>query len=362
MKLAVIGCGIAGINALDKARKLDKDLEIVALDYRQKSECQALHPEVLSGKINAEDTTIDIEKFSLKRGIEFVNERVIEIKLRERILETVNGKISFDYAIIAAGAVPNFYNIPGAENCFSINSLEDTLKTKEKLSELKPGDGVAIIGAGLTGIEVAGELLDIFQNRIDIYILELLREILLGVNTGLCNSVFRYLTVKGAKIFTSTQVQLVQKDRVLTDKGEIIAKLIIWCAGIKSPPLSEALDVLKWHGWIVVDPYLRVAGFENIYAAGDIAWVDVNGKIATKCALEAERQGSAAAVNAIRSMRGKKPLRYKVKSSLDAPVMLISLGGSKAVASLGGICFTTPSNLIYRLKKKIDLNYVKKFK
>lgn len=361
MKLAVIGCGIAGINALDKARELAEELEIVAIDYRRKSECQALHPEVLSGKIKAEDTVIDIEKFTSKRGIRFVNERVVDIKLREKILAIENEKIDFDYAIIAVGAVPNFYNIPGVENCFSINSLEDTLKTKRMLAEIKPGDNIAIIGAGLTGVEVAGELLDIFQNRVNIYLLELLDEVLPGMNTRVCNSVFRYLTAKGAKIYTSTRVQHLEEGRVLTDRGEIAAKLIIWCAGIKPPPLAEALEVLKWQGWIAVDPYLRIIGFKDIYAAGDIAWVDVNGKIATKCALEAERQGRAAAINVVRSKRGEKLLRYKVKSSIDNPIMLISLGGDKAIASFGSICFTSPSHWIYKLKKKIDLKYVQRF-
>ncbi|MEM2924941.1 MAG: FAD-dependent oxidoreductase [Methanocellales archaeon] len=361
MKLAVIGCGIAGINALDKARELDDELEIVAFDPKCKSECQALHPEVLSGKIKPEDTVIDVEKFTFKRRIKFVNEKVIDIKLREKTLATANEKIDFDYAIIAAGAVPNFYNTPGVENCFSINSLEDTLKTKEALAEIKPGDSIAIIGAGLTGVEVAGELLDVFQERVNIYILELLKEVLPGVNARVCNSVFKYLTAKGAKICTSTKVQSIEENKVLTDRGEIAAKLIIWCAGIKPPQLAEALEVLKWHGWIAVDPYLRILGFENIYAVGDIAWVDVNGKIATKCALEAERQGRAAAVNIIRSIRGEKLLRYKVKSSIDSPVMLISLGGNKAVGIFGSICFTIPSRWIYSLKKKIDLKYVQRF-
>jgi len=53
MKLAVIGCGIAGINALDKARTLDKNLEIIGIDHRQRSECQALYAEILSGKVKA---------------------------------------------------------------------------------------------------------------------------------------------------------------------------------------------------------------------------------------------------------------------------------------------------------------------
>lgn len=365
MKLAVIGCGIAGINALDKARMLDKNVEIIALDHKQKSECQALHPEILSGKVKAEETAFAIPKFASRRGIEFINEKVIELKLREKIAITARRQIEFDYAILATGAVPNYYGIPGAENCFSVNTLEDTLRTKEALAGIKSGDSIAIIGAGLTGVEVAGELLDIFKGRVNISMIELLTGVLPGMDTGLCSSVFKYLTARGAKIYTSTKVKDIQQGKVLTDKDEIAAKLVIWCAGIKPSPLAETLEVEKSHGWIMVDPCLRIKGFEDVYAIGDIAWVEIDGKVATRCALEAERQGCAAAVNAVRSISGKKPVKYSVKSSTDNPVMLVSLGSNKAVAGLGDICFSiclsSPSGLVYRLKKKIDTDYVRKF-
>ncbi len=365
MKLAVVGCGIAGINVLHKARGLDRKLEIVAIDPKSKSECQALHPEVLSGKVKPEEAAIDIRQFTGGKGIRFINEKVTEIKLRERTILTSNEQIKFDKAVIATGAVPNFFGIPGAENCFSINSLEDTLKTKEALAGFKSGDSVAIIGAGLTGIEAAGELLDIFKGSVEVHIIELLADVLPGMDASLCSSVFKYLAERGAKIHTSTRVREIQPGRVITYNGEIKANLVLWCAGIKPSPLAESLDVLKSHGWIAVDPYLRIMGHENVYAVGDIASVEIGEKIATKCALEAERQGCAAAVNAVRAIDGKKPLKYEIKSSLDNPVMLVSLGGNKAVAGLGDYCFSlclsAPSSIVYRLKKKIDRDYVRKF-
>lgn len=137
MKLAVIGCGIAGINALDKARKLDKNLEIIGIDYRQRSECQALCPEILSGKVKAEETAFAISQFASKRGIEFINEKVTELKLEEKIAQTARRQIEFDYAILATGAIPNYYGITGAANCHSVNTLEETLKTKEALAPLE---------------------------------------------------------------------------------------------------------------------------------------------------------------------------------------------------------------------------------
>ncbi len=119
------------------------------------------HPEVLSGKVKAEETTFAITKFASERGIQFINERVTELKLREKIALTATRQIEFDCAILAAGAVPNYYGIAGAENCFSVITLEDTLRTKEALAGINSGDGIAIIGAGSTGVEVTGELLEL---------------------------------------------------------------------------------------------------------------------------------------------------------------------------------------------------------
>ncbi len=365
MKLAVIGCGVAGISALNKARMLDKDLEIVALDQRQKSEWQALYPEVLSGKVKAEETAFSIPEFASRRGIEFIDERVIELKLREKIALTTRRQIEFDSVILAAGAVANYYGIAGAENCFSVNSLEDTLRTKQVLAGIGSGDSIAVIGAGSTGVEITGELLEIFKGRVNISLIELLTSVLPGMDTGLGSSVSKYLTAMGAKIYTSTKVKEIQQGKILTDKGEIAAKIVIWCAGIKPSSLAETLDVEKSHGWIIVDPFLRIKGFDDAYAIGDVAWVEIDGKVAARSGFEAEMQGFAAAANAVRGNGGEKPVKYKVRSTADNPSMLISLGNDKAVASLGdvffSINFSSPSGLLYRMKRRFDMGYVKSF-
>jgi NADH dehydrogenase len=136
--------------------------------------------------------------------------------------------------------------------------------------------------------------------------------------------------------------------------------MAIWTAGVKPSPFIQDLDLPKKNGWILVDPHLNAKG--NVFAIGDCAWIEVDGKLATKTGLEAERQAKYLARHFRNLISGRTIDRYSVRASTDSQVALISLGADCAVGVVGKTCIGVPTRLIYSLKSWIDKSFIKRFK
>jgi NADH:quinone reductase (non-electrogenic) len=147
----------------------------------------------------------------------------------------------------------------------------------------------------------------------------------------------------------------------LSDGKSIECDMAIWTAGIKPTHFVQSLPFAKWRDeWILVDPYLRAR--EHIFALGDNAWIDINGKVASKTAVEAERQARHMARNLARLTEGKILKRYAIMASTDTPVALISIGRECAVGVYGNMCLTMSEKLIHALKYWIDKSFIRRYK
>jgi len=109
-----------------------------------------------------------------------------------------------------------------------------------------------------------------------------------------------------------------------------------------------------------VDSHLNANG--NVFAIGDCAWVEIDGKLATKTGLEAERQAKYLARHLRNLIKGWTLDKYSVRASTDSQVALISLGSDCAVGVVGKTCIGVPTRLIYSLKSWIDKSFIKRFK
>ena len=119
----------------------------------------AAHPEILSGKVTPEEISGDLNKFAAKIGAEFINDTVVNIDFKAKTVKTENGgkEIPYDFLVISIGAEQTFFGIPGAEelSC-SVNTLKGAVETKNALDKLDFSAkeiSIAVIGAGLTGVE-----------------------------------------------------------------------------------------------------------------------------------------------------------------------------------------------------------------
>ncbi len=393
MKIVVLGGGFGGVSAaseLSELRKRSKDFSITMIDRRARLEYQAAHPEILSGKVTSEGISGDLNKFTAKIGAEFINDTVVNIDFKAKKVKTGNGgrEIPYDFLVISIGAEQTFFGIPGAEelSC-SVNTLKGAVETKNALDKLNFSAKeirIAVIGAGLTGVEVVGELIDYLRNKeasAKISIVEMMPRVLPSFSTeNVSNYVAKFLLNSGVEILTETAVQEVSEHEITFKNGKRFPyDIIIWTVGIKPNSLLKKLEVPKVKGWLKADPYLRVEGMKDVFAVGDTVSFESEGVRAGQNAEEAERQGEVAAENIIKTiknlsfkkkalpkkyyslygMKEEKLRRYRPKNTIQNPRAFISLGSNKAVMYFRGMVIKV---LAYRLKKFVERRYMKRFK
>jgi NADH dehydrogenase len=390
MKVVVLGGGFGGVSAASELRNRSKDVGITMIDRKTRLEYQAAHPEILSGKVTSEEISGDLNKFTAKIGAEFINDTVVNIDFKAKKVKTGNEgrEIPYDFLVISIGAEQTFFGITGAEErSYSVNTLKGAVETKnavDKLDFAAKEISITVIGAGLTGVEVAGELIDYLRGKeasAKIAIVEMMPRVLPTFSTeNVSNYVAKFLLDRGVEILTETAVQEVREHEITFKNGKNHPyDIIIWTAGIKPNSLLEKLEVPKVKGWLKADPYLRVEGMKDVFAVGDTVSFESEGVRAGQNAEEAERQGEVAAGNIIKTiknlsfkkkalpkkyyslygMKEEKLRRYIPKNTIQNPRAFISLGSNKAVMYFRGMVIKV---LAYRLKKFVEWNYMRRFK
>jgi NADH dehydrogenase len=373
MHIVVVGCGFAGLEAARRLRKQAKELEITMIDRKPRFDYQPAYPELLSGKVTPDEISCDLNPFATKIRAEFIHAEVVTLDLQAKKVKTEatmgdkGGDIPYDFLLLAIGAEQTFFGIPGAgEHSCSVNTLKNTIATKNALDNLDypQKNVILVIGAGLTGVEVAGELVDYFRGKaapVSIYLVEMMPRILPALpKEKIATYVSRFLSHRGVEILTETAVQEINERKIVFKDGrELAYDRIIWTAGIKPNRLLESLDVPRVKGWLKVDSYLRVEGMHDVFAVGDTALFDDEGVRSGQNVEEANRQGKVAAENIIRAMKGKKLKRYRPKNTIQNPRALISLGDEKGVMYLRGMMVRV---FAYRLKKFVEHCYMRSFR
>ncbi len=349
MNVVVLGGGMAGMEFVRHAYRLPIDITLV--EPKRVMVCQALLPELLSGKVEEDDLCVDIGDFCDKVGVEFVRDKAKYVE-NGIVLTEKGGQIEYDYLVVAVGAETNYYRIEGAEMTHNVNTLEATLKAKKALES---AEKVVVVGSGITGVETALELSEL---GFEVCVVECMDRVLPTFSPKVSNFVYKIMKKDGVEVRTSTAVLKVEGDGVITNKGKVYGDIVIWCAGLRPSTFVENLDVPKEKGWIRVDPFLRANGY---FAIGDCAHVEVDGRIATKTALEAELQAKHVAENLKRMLKGEKPKAYRIRSSVDEPIAMIMLAKGRAILVYRGRMLSRPMKLIYRLKKIAIRRFLRSF-
>jgi len=267
--------------------------------------------------------------------------------------------VEYDVAVIAAGAAQNYFGIKGAENTFSVGTLEEAKRAKNYLESRSPHK-IIIIGSGLTGVETACALVDRLDARI--CVLESKNRALPQFSANVSSFMERALDEKGIHLMLSACVREIEEDCMkLSDGSTLDFDMAIWTAGIKPSPFVDRLAYPKKNDeWILTNSCLQAS--DNVFALGDSAWIEVGGKVASKTAVEAEHQAKQTAKNLWRYAEGRALKEYAILAPTNSPVALISLGCDSAVGVYGSMCITMPSRVIRALKGWIDKSFIDHFK
>ena len=355
IRLVVIGGGIAGAELVRTASS-KKALDITLIDPKPRLEVQALYPEYLVGKAKVEDMTAPLYPFCQRVGANFINDHALNLSDGKVIC--TRWEVEYDVLVIAVGTQQDYFGIEGAEKAFSINTLDETISARQFMEQKSP-ERIIVIGSGLTGVETASVLADNLDASI--CLIEAKDRLLPQFPPAVSSHVQKWLSSKDVKLLTCTTVSKVSQEMVtFSDGTSMDCDMAIWTTGIKPPELVESLDLPKHQGWLQTDPYLRVR--DDIFALGDNAWIEVDGRVATKTGIEAERQARHMCQNLTRMVDGLPLNPYSVLASTDTPIALISTGSSCAVGVYGGLCLAMPSRLLHALKMWIDKSIANRYK
>lgn len=311
MKVVILGGGFCGALA---AKRFDrrKDVELVLVTKRDFFEYTPSVHKLLTEPGYAKRIRVPYRNF-LKRAT-IVTDTLLQVM--PDYVETESGRIPFDYLIVSTG-IDYPVRLENKKGVFPVSSGEWALKAAKPLSEAKH---VLVVGGGLIGAEVAGEIATKCPEKRLTVIHPPDR--LLERNPPKASAFAkRFLEKRRADIRFGEKVVEQKDDRFITDKGrELHADIAFWCAGIRINPwfMKGFPDsVFTERKALRVNDYLQLDGFPNIFVGGDI-----NSVPEEKTAHNAERHARLMVKNILALAQGKKRKAYKPHSS----PLLISLG------------------------------------
>ncbi len=298
-KVIVVGAGFAGIQLL---KHIDEDnFDVLLIDKLNHHQFQPLFYQVATSQIEPGSISFPLRKILQNRNNTQI--RMTEVKKIEssaKIIETDIGNFGYDILIIATGCKTNFFNNELIEqNSFSLKSTYDAIKIRnnilqnfESLISIPEAEkeyllNLVIIGAGPTGVELAGAFAEIRNNilpkdypRFDF---SRLRIILIEGSSHTLNSMSdtakvaseKYLKSMGVEIVTNVMVKNYDGNIVDLNNGEQIkSRQVIWTAGVRGNIIEGLNNEIIFRSRYLVDRYNRIIGYDDIYAVGDVAYME----------------------------------------------------------------------------------------
>lgn len=362
--IVIVGAGFGG---LEVAKALaDKPVEVLMLDKHNYHVFQPLLYQVATGSLEAESIAFSIRKnFGSQKNFRFRIAEVMGVDTKTNTLDTTIGDIKYDYLVIATGSTTNFFgnkdiehyampmkSIPEALNLryLILQNLEEAVLQKTKEGR-EPYLNFVLVGAGPTGVELAGALAELrnhvlakdypelSKEQMNVYLVDFLPKVLGPMSDEASKKAKDFLVKMGVEVMLNTKVESYDGTTIKFEDGKAIkTKSVIWSAGVMGViPKGITEEHIVRGNRIKTDGINRLEGFENIFAIGDVAAVitDETPKGHPGVAQVAIQQGQQVAKNIVAIINGEptKPFKYFDKGSLA------TIGRNKAVADLGKIKF-----------------------
>ncbi len=334
-KLVIIGGGFAGTKI---AQQLENDFETILIDNKDYFE---FTPGILKALVNPKHLKkIEVHHRDYLKKTKVVKDLATGVRKNKVVLR--NGKIiGFDYLVIASGSR---YNNPIKTEGILLADKGMRLIAHHK--EFEKCKNVIIIGGGLVGVELAGEIIDRHKDK-KVTIIHSGEGLMNRNNSKSRKFAKEFLESRGVKLIFNEKVERVGKGFVETNKKDkFMCDMAILCTGVK--PNSEFMDksFLDWKGFIDVNHHLQMRGSENIFVCGDVAAVNEE-----KTAQAAEKQAEVVIKN-LRILEKKGNLeRYHPRKKS----VVISLGGWDGIFESGNFVMTgmIPAFMKWFVEKKI---------
>jgi NADH dehydrogenase len=294
--IVIVGAGYAGLGtAVRLARRADRRVQVHLVDGRPEHQLITRLHEVAAGRLTPAGAAIPLDRVLDGTGVGAHQAWVEGVDLQRGEVRTSRGRLEYDSLVLAPGSAPDFRDVPGAtEHTLPLRTLEDAQRVRTTLrrqvERAANAAGVErrslltflIVGAGYTGLELAGELASslprlaqrfgLGRDEVRIGILEATESMLPGHARWLARCAAETLEELGVELFLCSPVLGVDAHGVRVDGGRIRARTVIWTTGIRAPTwLAEAGLPVGRAGRALVDSHLAAVAHPEVAVLGDAA-------------------------------------------------------------------------------------------
>lgn len=336
MRIFVVGGGFGGIKAAKElAKKLTKEHEIYLIDKHEYTTELPNLPEIISGRFEERDISEKIPRL-IPHSVKFIQDEVTDISFNEKKIITKKNVYIYDYLVLAAGSKTNFYGFN--QNLDKVNvleSLEAAEAIKGRFLEYmnKREEGTLVVsGAGFTGIELACSLYDYCKKRnkkLKVVFVEVSKRVLPMLSEKSTEHVMQKLDKLHFKIYTENQIKGFNGQDITLRNGEALKDVFFcWCSGVKASIGPAGKHQILPDGRIIVNEFLQVPEYPEVYAAGDAAAIkDKKGSFLRRAVTFAQMSGKNAGKNLAAQIRGKQLIPFKpIDLGWIIPIYISSIG------------------------------------
>ncbi len=372
-RVVILGGGFSGIRAAQRLEQIcahDTDLEITLVSESNYLLFTPMLAGVASSGLEAQHISAPVRAILAWTHIRRASVESIDLDAQVVRVHTSPSTraetLPYDHIVLALGAVPNYYDLPGLEtHAFTLKTLQDAIHLRNHvITMLERADAepdaleqqrqltFVVAGGGFAGTELIAELFDLVHSVLRYYpnipandlhfvLIHSGERILPELSEELADYALRKLHARGIDVLLRTRVAGATTDAVLLPEGkQIPTRTLVWTAGNQANPTLQTLPCERNRaGAVLVGSTLQVKGFANVWAAGDCAQVpDLSngGKPSPSTAQHALREGKLVAENVVAALHGRplKPFRFRTLGTL------VALGHHTAVAELRGWRFS----------------------
>ena len=298
----IVGAGFAGMN-LAKTLNNKPAYKVTLIDRFNFHQFQPLFYQVATAGLDASNISFPLRKiFQRSANVNVVLATVQEVLPLQKTMITDAGTYSYDYLVIASGCSTNFFGneqlktfaYPMKSTVEALNIRHNIVENLELASRISDAEerqrllNIVIVGAGPTGVELSGTLAEMKKNilpkdfpeidfgKMNIYLLESGKETLPTMSAKSQVRSRQYLRDLGVHVCTQTVVSGYDGEKVQLSSGGIInTAFVIWAAGVRAnTPEGIPLEIRARGNRIIVDRFNRVNGLQDIFAIGDVAYME----------------------------------------------------------------------------------------
>ena len=359
--VVILGGGFGGLAAARALRRAP--VRITLVDRRNHHLFQPLLYQVATAALNPADIAYPIRSvLRRQQNARTILARAERVDPERRRVELADGHLDYDYLVVATGATHSYFGKDEWEPWApGLKTVEDALEIRRRvLSRFEAAERATdpeeldalltfvVVGAGPTGVELAGALIEIGRHTVArdfrsfdptslrVVLVEGADRVLPGYPSDLSAKAEAQLARLGVEVRTGARVTEIDAGGARIGDQRVASRTVVWAAGVAASPIGRALGVpVDRAGRVAVEPDLSVPGHSEVFVVGDLMHLEQDGAAVPGIAPAAIQSGKHAAKNIARRVAGRPvlPFRYFDKGSLA------TIGRAAAVADLGRLHF-----------------------